>query len=85
MRPQIKAGDKVRFRTDGEIGELNRQHIGDMFALDTIFTIEDDCCQRDLLMRSGSLCMSASSLELDICNNFSEIVEGLLKAQDEEK
>lgn len=71
-RPKIEIGDKVRFRTDGEIGILNkhsfseseiaRLHTVDGIIGDTVFLNDEE--------------FALHPIALDICNSFEDVAVG---------
>ena len=75
MRPIVKIGDRVRFRTDGEIGEMMkvyREFETEMYG-DEPYIVTG-------ILGNGMLHINdrfiAHQNELDICNDFSDIQVG---------
>jgi len=66
MRPIIKKGDKVRFRTDGEVGELNRLlHYGEI--IQEPYTVTE-VLHDGMIQLSLSRMKYYSPIQFDICN-----------------
>jgi hypothetical protein len=70
MRPEIKIGDLVRFRTDGEIGLLNKMN-GALLG-SNLHTVTDK--YNNMIEIDGNT--EVREVMLDICNNFSGIQVG---------
>lgn len=80
MRPQIKTGDRVRFRTDGEIGELNRQQRtkeqrNDYYIVIEVYDENSIECQ-PISTQDNDYAVFDSPILFDICNDFSDIAVG---------
>jgi hypothetical protein len=78
MRPEIKVGDRVRFRTDGEIGEILKLWNYDDHYHEVVSVHENLCELYDLQAIHD---IEYSNIEvqpifLEICNDFSEIEVG---------
>jgi ethanolamine utilization cobalamin adenosyltransferase len=77
MRPTIKVGDRVRFRTDGEIGELNKVEVlTKMNNCYTVIAIHNGdlvgIMAEDRFVESRKYHVS----RFDICNDFSQVQVG---------
>jgi hypothetical protein len=75
MRPEIKKGDTVRLRTDGEIGETNKYEYKSSMNRD--FTAEEIIAKNFIrAKRDDSWAIIIPSIRFDICNDFSNIQPG---------
>jgi hypothetical protein len=74
IRPIIKKGDSVRFRTDGEVGELNRLlHYGEIIKEPYTVT---EVLHDGMIQLSLSRMKYYSPIQFDICNDFSNVQIG---------
>lgn len=79
-KPEIKKHDQVRFLPEREIKKLNKDGYGDIkiSPISTLWNVIEVNNQCNLTIRStdGYIIMTASALELEICNDFSDIAVG---------
>lgn len=69
-RPELKVGDRVRFRSDGEIGELNRSQ---NLNTEIFHTVKKICTDGMVYHEGGG---SYAQVQFDICNDLSDIQVG---------
>lgn len=69
-RPELKVGDRVRFRSDGEIGELNRSQ---NLNTEIFHTVKKICKDGRVYHEGGG---AYAQVQFDICNDFSDIQVG---------
>lgn len=67
MRPKFIKGDRFRFRSDGEIGELNRSRQLNTDAFHTVVKV----CKNDRIYHEGG--GDYASVQCEICNDFTDI------------
>jgi hypothetical protein len=78
IRPAIKVNDKVRFRTDGEIGKLiplDMSYRGIFRDIMLVVNADANYCSVESIRTTRRL-SAVPAILLEICNNFSDIAIG---------
>lgn len=79
MRPSIKLHDRVRFRRDGEVGEINRHNYTKSTMNETFIVTklsDVSITAKRIWTDDEDFNVCGSPLLFNICNDFSDITEG---------